>query len=199
MVRDNVLFELGLFIGAIGKDRSFIIKPRDVKLHLPTDLLGVNQTDYESNRSDGDLISATNRACLLLKQEATKKGIIDSIITTSKKRIRANPESYELCEIDLKFLTVCLSSHTNNPGGLPFDSICYELQNSFDEAGLRISAIQLERTGYVEKTIETDAQNDYDYYAYKITEDGISVLLNKEPDFKKPTKPPAAADDDIPF
>lgn len=70
VVRDNVLFELGLFVGAIGKDRSFIIKPRGIELHLPSDLLGLNPADYESNRTDGDLVSATNRACSLIKQEA---------------------------------------------------------------------------------------------------------------------------------
>lgn len=41
VVRDNVIFEMGLFVGAIGKSRSFILKPRDVEMHLPTDLLGV--------------------------------------------------------------------------------------------------------------------------------------------------------------
>lgn len=40
IVRDNVVFELGLFIGAIGKERSFIIQPRGVKLRLPSDLVG---------------------------------------------------------------------------------------------------------------------------------------------------------------
>ncbi|MDX2372510.1 nucleotide-binding protein [Psychrobacter sp. PP-21] len=29
-VRDNVIFEMGLFVGAIGKSRSFILKPRGV-------------------------------------------------------------------------------------------------------------------------------------------------------------------------
>ena len=34
VVRDNVIFEMGLFVGAIGKSRSFILKPRDVEMHL---------------------------------------------------------------------------------------------------------------------------------------------------------------------
>lgn len=45
--RDNVVFELGLFMGALTHERTFMIVPdkRDVK--IPTDLLGLNALRYE--------------------------------------------------------------------------------------------------------------------------------------------------------
>jgi predicted nucleotide-binding protein len=46
--RDNVLFELGLFIGKLGRDRSFYIQPQGLK--LPTDLLGIESTKFELPR-----------------------------------------------------------------------------------------------------------------------------------------------------
>jgi len=44
--RDNIVFEIGLFMGAIGRDRTFLAVPKGVDLKLPTDLLGVTHAPY---------------------------------------------------------------------------------------------------------------------------------------------------------
>ncbi|MBZ9820621.1 TIR domain-containing protein [Mesorhizobium sp. CA4] len=68
-VRDNVLFELGLFIGRIGRDNCFLIKPRSQRaLHFPTDLLGVTTADYDDSRVDGNLVAALGPACNRIKR-----------------------------------------------------------------------------------------------------------------------------------
>lgn len=46
-VRDNVLFEMGLFIGAISRDKVYFIKPRGEDLHIPTDLWGITSGEYD--------------------------------------------------------------------------------------------------------------------------------------------------------
>lgn len=199
IVRDNVIFEMGLFVGAIGKSRSFILKPRDVEMHLPTDLLGVTPADYDASRSDDDLVSATNRACSLIKSEVERLGLINHASLSETKKIIANPANYELKNQDYRFLAACLQSHTNDPVGLAFFRISNSLRG-VNESILQLSLIKLERMGLISKTVETDEQDGYDYYAYSITELGIDELLNNEDTLQpKVIEPSKNFEDDIPF
>lgn len=199
VVRDNVIFEMGLFVGAIGKSRSFVLKPRDVDMHLPTDLLGVTPADFDANRSDGDLVSATNRACSLIKSEVGRLGLLNHASLSESRTIIANPASYELKEQDYKFLATCLQSHVADPVGLPFHRISINFRG-VNEAILQISLIKLERMGLISKSIETDHQDGYDFYAYSITELGVDELLKNEEALQpEASKPADSFDDDIPF
>ncbi|QGT42098.1 hypothetical protein GJ703_00275 [Clostridium botulinum] len=58
VVRDNVIFELGLAIGILGKQNVFYIIPRGCDFHIPSDLAGITPGDYDANRSDDNLVAA---------------------------------------------------------------------------------------------------------------------------------------------
>lgn len=62
-VRDNVLFELGLFIGKLGKARCFIVMPSNVDFHIPSDLMGVTPATYSSERDVSEIQAALGPAC----------------------------------------------------------------------------------------------------------------------------------------
>jgi len=66
--RDNVLFELGLFMGALGREHTFIVYGRDDKLDLPTDLAGVTAATF-ARRADNNLEAALGPVCTRLKRE----------------------------------------------------------------------------------------------------------------------------------
>jgi predicted transcriptional regulator len=199
VVRDNVIFEMGVFVGAIGKSRSFILKPRDVEMHLPTDLLGVTPADYDATRSDHDLVSATNKACSLIKSEVERLGLINHASLSETKKIIANPASYELKNQDYRFLAACLQSHTADPVGLAYFRISNSLRG-VNESTLQLSLIKLERLGLISRTVETDEREGYDFYAYSITELGIDELLKNEDVLQpKPIEPQNDGFSDIPF
>ena len=63
--RDNVVFELGLFIGSIGRERCFLVHEESRDLKLPTDLLGVKPATFE-NAPGGDLKRALRAQCFLI-------------------------------------------------------------------------------------------------------------------------------------
>lgn len=72
--RDNVIFELGLFIGGLGIERTFIVIDRKAKLKLPSDLGGITPATFE-HPNRGTIQSALGAACLEIEQALKKMGL----------------------------------------------------------------------------------------------------------------------------
>jgi predicted nucleotide-binding protein len=73
--RDNVLLELGIFIGVLGRKRTFIVYPRDVEMHLPSDLAGVTPATFAASRSDDNIAAAVGAVCTKIKRELAQQGL----------------------------------------------------------------------------------------------------------------------------
>ncbi len=58
--RDNVIFELGLFMGRLGRSRVFIVHEENADLKLPSDLAGISLLSY---RERDNLSAALSPAC----------------------------------------------------------------------------------------------------------------------------------------
>ncbi|MEL7433910.1 MAG: TIR domain-containing protein, partial [Chloroflexota bacterium] len=47
--RQNVILELGFFIGRLGRERVFVLHKRDDNFELPSDIFGVLYTPYDGD------------------------------------------------------------------------------------------------------------------------------------------------------
>lgn len=101
-VRDNVVFELGLFIGILGKDKCFLVKPRSYSdLEFPSDLLGITPADYDDDRSDGNLCAALGpssnkiRRALIPKDTQKKQELhtLQELLLSRPYRLFFNPDT----------------------------------------------------------------------------------------------------------
>lgn len=72
--RDNVIFELGLFIGALGRKRCYIVNEhQQKKLKLPSDLVGVKTAKF-TKLEDGDLKEALVHPVLMISEKIAEMG-----------------------------------------------------------------------------------------------------------------------------
>jgi predicted nucleotide-binding protein len=86
--RDNVVFELGLFIGRLGRDCSFILMPKgSADFHLPIDLLGISTATFQPPSRSDRLQAALGPACH------------DIRVAIRKQTVLRNPENADILEL----------------------------------------------------------------------------------------------------
>lgn len=64
--RDNVIFELGMFIGKLGRHRSLLLEPRGDEVDLPSDLSGLTTISYRP--ASGNDPARLGPACTKLRE-----------------------------------------------------------------------------------------------------------------------------------
>lgn len=67
VVRDNVLIELGLFIGRLGRDRVAIVVRDDIQPKIPSDLHGLTLLKYRFDRADRNLTASLAPAADMIR------------------------------------------------------------------------------------------------------------------------------------
>lgn len=76
--RDNIVLEFGIFAGALGRDRTYLLATGDIK--LPTDVLGLTRLTYRS-QSNGR--AAVTEAALQIEQQILSLGHLSRQIALS--------------------------------------------------------------------------------------------------------------------
>lgn len=111
--RDNVIFELGLFMGRLGRSRTFIVRQAGGKMKMPSDLDGITMAKYEWPRKDKSHKSAVGAACDSIRQIIRDLGVSDTKAATAITdiRTRQNEQEEQLVsqQVQIRSLQVALS------------------------------------------------------------------------------------------
>jgi CRP/FNR family transcriptional regulator, cyclic AMP receptor protein len=70
--RDNVVFELGFFMGRLGRSRAILMEPRATRLKLPSDLAGITTIRYRYDPNEA--ASSMSPACNELRDHIMRLG-----------------------------------------------------------------------------------------------------------------------------
>jgi predicted nucleotide-binding protein len=74
--RDNVLIELGLFIGRIGRQRTFLLAPREKNIKIPADLEGVVFATFATPPDPRRMLSAVGPACTEIRGAIKEQSVV---------------------------------------------------------------------------------------------------------------------------
>jgi len=72
--RDNIVFELGYFMGQLGRRRTLLLHPTGKPLKLPSDLQGLTAINYRTGES-GDMTALLAPACHEIRKVVHKLGV----------------------------------------------------------------------------------------------------------------------------
>lgn len=73
--RDNVVFELGLFMGRLDRERTFIVKEHSTEIKIPSDLLGITPSTYVWKQGQ-ELSDAVESVCEEVRRRVVKLGAV---------------------------------------------------------------------------------------------------------------------------
>lgn len=116
--RDNVIFELGLFLGNLSRERVFIVVDESAKPKLPSDLAGISVATFIPPVR-GNLFTSLGPASTVIKTEIAKNGL--------RKIVGLSKENYRN---DLKIITNYLLD--NGLQMISFEGLQKKVNDKFD-------------------------------------------------------------------
>jgi hypothetical protein len=103
--RDNALFELGLFMGHLGRERTLVVRPQGDSLKMPSDLAGLTTATFDWPRGDGNHKAAVGPACDSIREMIRSLGFTEARVSTQVRAVQ-DEQARQRADIDgiLRFL-----------------------------------------------------------------------------------------------
>lgn len=138
--RDNLVFELGLFIGSLGRERAIIARDTKKELKLPSDALSITVFTYDSSSEEQLNISLQSNG-VRLAEYIKKTGVRPKWLAQGKAAALANEhfcheiEGYWYEKIDFpKGTSLSFFSIARDPvtSGLLLDGTGYDIKGNLE-------------------------------------------------------------------
>jgi hypothetical protein len=94
--RDNVLIELGLFIGRLGRERTFLLCCKDDNIRIPSDLAGMTLATFPKPTDESKLIPAVGPACTTIRNLIRKNGKAEALRRLTHAVETQNQKTHDL-------------------------------------------------------------------------------------------------------
>jgi hypothetical protein len=94
MPRDNVLLELGMYMGQLGRYRTFVVFDKCANLKMPSDLDGLTMTSF-TPPDRASWRNATSSAGIIIKKRIRELGLKDAQAPISKEGKNCFPKDIE--------------------------------------------------------------------------------------------------------
>jgi hypothetical protein len=98
--RDNVVFESGLFMGAMGPSKIFIVYDDTIPIKKPSDFLGINLIRFRGKELKKNKINAVREACSIIKYEIKKQRALFPYLQGDWKSVYEVTYEKELLKVD---------------------------------------------------------------------------------------------------
>jgi hypothetical protein len=182
--RDNVIFELGLFMGRLGRARTFVLHEAGGKMKMPTDLSGVTTATYEWPRGDRSHRAAVGAACDSIRLAVRDLGFSELKTNVQISEIRSRQDTAESSIRTLQLVVkgiVTEFEYDKLRGLAAADQFMVRFHNDMMLELKRLDALGYvkPRPGYgIESIRQRDGRGDkFDLKQYvRITDEGLEYL-----------------------
>lgn len=118
-IRDNILFEIGLFMGALGRERTFILLDGSKGVKIPSDFNGITMASYVNSNPD-NLKEDLDEAALKIISTISSLGNRESIEIEKGKKLshfdyKRFSESIYHCRNKIRILHTYVLPFCNDP------------------------------------------------------------------------------------
>lgn len=165
--RDNVVFETGLFMGKLGKNKVYFVSPKSTSdFHLLSDLSGISYGQYNSKREDDNLNAALGPFCNKVKKKI--KSEPSNQVKNKFKIILKERKELEKSEHNYK----CKCIKSNDDTGEKIES---DADIKWEPGGLTVTLRDIDPNQLVQLQV-ADSQNkmklstEYFYPTYSVRE-----------------------------